>query len=113
MLEKFSSSHIKANYDIGNSISNGFNPKLEIATLKDYIFNVHIKDKIFHGNTVTLGKGDVDFNLFFSILSNINYNKDLIIQGAREDLDREEINPEETCSKYLSFVREYLSKVYN
>lgn len=113
LLKKFNCSHIKANYDIGNSISNGFDPTIEIITLKDYIFNVHVKDRIFHGNTVTLGQGDVDFDLFFSTLAKIDYRNDLIIQGAREDLDGSQINPEETCSKYLAFVREYLSKFHN
>jgi len=113
LLKKFNCSHIKANYDIGNSISNGFDPVLEITTLKDYIFNVHIKDRIFHGNTVALGHGDVDFDLFFSTLEKINYKNDLIIQGAREDLNGLQNKPEKTCSKYLAFVREYLSKFSN
>jgi|APSaa5957512535_1039671.scaffolds.fasta_scaffold00525_11 L-ribulose-5-phosphate 3-epimerase len=109
LLNKFNSSHIKANYDIGNSISNGFDPKLEISILKDHIFNIHIKDRIFHGNTVTLGKGDVDFDIFFTSLKKINYEKDLIIQGAREDLNREQSDPVKTCTKYLAFVKKYLS----
>lgn len=111
LLKKFNSNHVKANYDIGNSISNGFDPESEISILRDYIFNVHIKDRIFHGNTVTLGKGDVDFDVFFRSLSKINYKKDLIIQGAREDLDGERIEPEKTCTKYLIFVKKYLSSL--
>lgn len=113
LLEKFNCSHIKANYDIGNSISNGFDPTIEIITLKDYIFNVHIKDRIIHGKTITLGQGDVDFDLFFSTLSKIDYKNDLIIQGAREDLNGSCVDPEKTCSKYLVFVRKYLSKFSN
>jgi L-ribulose-5-phosphate 3-epimerase len=109
LLNKFNSAHIKANYDIGNSISNGFDPELEISILKDHIFNVHVKDRIFCGNTVTLGKGDVDFDVFFASLAKINYEKDLIIQGAREDLDGGQIKPEKTCAKYLDFVKKYLS----
>ncbi len=108
LLNKFNSPHIKANYDIGNSISNGFDPESEISMLKDHIFNVHVKDRIFHGNTVTLGKGDVDFDSFFASLAKINYKKDLIIQGAREDLNGEQIEPEKTCEKYLIFVKKYL-----
>ncbi len=108
LLNKFNSPHIKANYDIGNSISNGFDPETEISILKDHIFNVHIKDRIFHGNTVTLGKGDVNFDRFFASLAKINYKKDLIIQGAREDLNEEQIDPEKTCEKYLIFVKKYL-----
>ena len=113
LLEKFNCSHIKANYDIGNSISNGFDPIIEIITLKDYIFNVHIKDRIFHGSTITLGQGNVNFDLFFLTLSKIDYKNDLIIQGAREDLNGSQISPEKTCSKYITFVRKYLSKFPN
>jgi hexulose-6-phosphate isomerase len=109
LLNKFNSPYIKANYDIGNSISNGFNPESELSILKDYIFNVHIKDRIFHGNTVTLGKGDVDFDVFFASLAKINYEKDLIIQGAREDLEEAQVDPVKTCKKYLIFVKKYLS----
>ena len=111
LLKKFNSHNIKANYDIGNSISNGFDPESEISILKDYIYNVHVKDRIFHGNTITLGKGDVNFDLFFTSLSKINYNKDLIIQGAREDLNGDQIKPEKTCLKYLIFVKKYLSSL--
>lgn len=113
LLKKFNCSNIKANYDIGNSISNGFDPVIEITTLKDYIFNVHVKDRIVNGGTVTLGQGDVDFDLFFSTLLKINYKNDLIIQGAREDLSGTHVDPEKTCIKYLKFVREYLSKFSN
>jgi len=108
LLNKFNSPYIKANYDIGNSISNGFDPELEISILKDHIFNIHIKDRIFHGNTVTLGKGDVDFDVFFTSLAKINYEKDLIIQGAREDLEEVQVDPVKTCKKYLIFVKKYL-----
>lgn len=113
LLRKFNSSKIKANYDIGNSISNGFDPELEIKLLKDHIFNIHIKDRKIHGNTVSIGHGDVNFDAFFSILAKINYKHDLIIQGAREDLDGTKIEPEQTCSKYLTFVKEQLSKFDN
>jgi len=111
LLNKFNSPYIKANYDIGNSISNGFDPELEISILKDHIFNVHIKDRIFHGNTVTLGKGDVDFGVLFASLAKINYKKDLIIQGAREDLGEEQVDPVKTCTKYLVFVKKYISSL--
>ena len=110
LLNKFNSPYIKANYDIGNSISNGFNPELELTILKKHIFNVHVKDRIFQGNTVTLGKGDVNFDAFFRTLAKINYEKDLIIQGAREDLEDTRVDPVKTCKKYLIFVKEYLSK---
>lgn len=40
----------------------------------------------------------------------INYKGDLVIQGAREDLVDPTILPEATCSKYFTFVKQYLDK---
>mgnify|MGYP001284620852 CR=1 FL=1 len=102
--------NLKINYDIGNSISNGFKPELELNQLGSWIVNVHVKDRLLHGNTVSLGTGDVNFEQFFSLLSQINYSHDIIIQGAREDLYKNSVSPEETCSKYFKFVRQYLDK---
>ncbi|MDC1103686.1 sugar phosphate isomerase/epimerase [Nitrosopumilus sp.] len=106
----FDHPNIKINYDIGNSISLGYDPSLELSTLSEWIKNIHIKDRLYHSNTVPLGTGDVDFDLFFSNLSKIHYTKSLIIQGAREDLENNQISPEQTCSKYLNFVKHYVSK---
>ena len=102
--------NLKINYDIGNSISNGFNPELEINQLGSWIVNIHVKDRLLHGNTVSLGTGDVNFEQFFLLLQKIDYDHDIIIQGAREDLDNNSISPEETCRKYIKFVRQYLDK---
>ena len=95
-----------ANYDVGNSASLGYNITEEITTLNDLIENIHIKDRKLHGQTVPLGTGDVDFNLFFSLLKKINYSGELIIQGARES----NILCEDTAKKYLSFVEESVDK---
>ena len=56
-----------------------------------------------------LGSGDTDFEVFFSILNQIHYDGDLIIQGAREDLYQEN-DPNMTCIKYFNFVKNYLCK---
>lgn len=99
---------ITANYDIGNSTSLGFDPSIELTHIGKWIKNIHIKDRIKNGNTVSLGTGNVDFELFFSLLSKINYSNDLIIQGAREDLTSPVITPEVTCQKYFNFVKDSL-----
>ena len=75
-----------------------------------WIKNVHIKDRIKNGNTITLGNGNANFELFFSLISKIKYQNDLIIQGAREDLINSKISPELTCKKYFNFVKDYLIK---
>ena len=103
-------SNIKINYDIGNSASLGYDTFLELSTLAKWIKNIHIKDRLFNSHTVPLGTGSVNFELFFSTLSKIHYSESLIIQGAREDLENNQISPEQTCSKYLNFVKHYVSK---
>jgi len=113
LLLQFNHEYIAANYDIGNSTSNGFDIKTELETLFPWIANIHIKDRLLHGNTVPLGTGDVDFESFFLILSKLNYNEDFIIQGAREDLDYKKIDPKITCEKYLKFVLKYTDKYLN
>ena len=99
-----------ANYDIGNSTAKKYNTKLELKMLQPWLANIHIKDRKFNGYTVPLGQGDVNFDLFFSTLKKINYNGDLIIQGAREDLNDSTITSESTCKKYFTFVENYIKK---
>lgn len=110
LLEKFNHPLVRANYDIGNSTYKGYDPIEEIKNLKKFIVNIHIKDRILGGTTVTLGKGDVDFNSFFEMLSQIEYSGDLIIQGAREDLSESKKDHLQTCSEYLNFVRKFTEK---
>ncbi len=109
LLEKLDSPNIKANYDVGNSISKNFDPLIELEILKNWIINVHVKDRFVNGETVPLGSGDVNFKEFFQKLENIDYSGDLIIQGAREDLSGI-TTVENTCSKYLEFINRYLEK---
>jgi len=106
----FDHPNIKINYDIGNSVSLGYDPSLELSILSKWIKNIHIKDRLYNSHTVPLGEGDVNFELFFTTLSKIHYSESLIIQGAREDLENNQISPEQTCSKYLNFVKHYVSK---
>ncbi len=107
-LESFANKNIGANYDTGNSAALGFDPKEEIQSLKPWLTNIHIKDRLYNGPTVALGTGDTDFNLIFSMLAKIKYDGQLIIQGARED--EKMIEPQDTCKKYLDFVKKYTTK---
>ena len=110
LLEEFNHPNVVANYDIGNSISLGYDPSVELTTMSKWIKNIHVKDRLYNSGTVPLGSGSVDFELFFTLLSKINFSDSLIIQGAREDLVNHQISPEETCSKYLKFVKQCMSK---
>lgn len=110
LLTRFDHPNIKANYDTGNSASLGYDVEEELKVLGSWIANIHIKDRVYGGKTVPLGTGDVNFDSFFSILSQINFNGDLIIQGAREF--SHSIKPETTCTKYLNFVKQYVDKYF-
>lgn len=107
-LKAFNNPRIGANYDSGNSSGIGYNLYEEVTTLKDYIFNIHIKDRIYHGKTVQLGTGDADFESLFKGLSEIGYKHNFILQAAR-GIDGEE---EKDISSQMRFVREYVNK-YN
>ena len=61
--------HIKANYDIGNSASLGYDPIVELNAYGHKILNVHVKDRKLKGTTVPLGSGDANIKLVFSKLS--------------------------------------------
>ena len=63
LIEEFHPKKVFVNYDMGNSASLGYNPEIEIETLKNYIINVHIKDRLFKGSTVPLAKGSVNFDV--------------------------------------------------
>jgi len=110
LLIKFDHPKIMANYDVGNSTSNCYDISKELKVLKNWIINVHVKDRLKKGHTVPLGTGDTDFETFFSSLDKINYKGELIIQGAREDLTDNRISAEYTCKKYLTFVKQYVDK---
>jgi len=109
-LIKFDHPLIMANYDSGNSTALNYDLEEELKTLKKWIKNVHIKDRIVNGGTVPLGTGDTNFEKLFSTLSKINYSGDLIIQGARQN--ETEIEPKYTCQLYQKFVKQYVDKYY-
>ena len=103
-IKTFNSKNLYVNFDMGNSASKGFDPEKEIEILSKYIINVHIKDRIYKGNTVELGKGDVDFKKVFKMLKKIGYDDDLILQACREDINDENKNYLKTIKKYKNFT---------
>ena len=82
-IEKFPSESFGINYDIGNSASLGYNNQQEIEAYGDRIFNVHVKDRLLHGDTVPLGHGDADIPGAINELKAIGYDGNYVLQTAR------------------------------
>jgi hexulose-6-phosphate isomerase len=74
---------IRANYDIGNSASLGYDPQQELTLLGKYIGSVHVKDRVLGGGTVPLGEGEADFPTCFRLLAESGYGGSYILQAAR------------------------------
>jgi len=83
LLRRLPNPRVKINYDSGNSASLGYDPREEFDAYGDRIGSVHIKDRRRGGGTVPLGEGDADLPLVFSLLRQVNYRGDLILQVAR------------------------------
>ncbi|RKJ06162.1 sugar phosphate isomerase/epimerase [bacterium D16-54] len=107
-IEGFCNPRVGANYDSGNSSGIGYDLYEEVTTLRDHIFNIHIKDRVYQGTTVPLGTGSADFEQLFKGLSEIGYSHNFILQAARGDEGKEEDN----ISAQMKFVCEYIEK-YN
>lgn len=100
------SNRIFANYDSGNSSGLGYDHKTEIESLGEYIYNVHIKDRVLHGTTVALGTGSADFDAVFSSLKKVGYKDSILLQAAR-GTDGDEKN---NIRKQMKFVKDYCVK---
>ena len=109
LLENFKDFHVCANYDTGNSASLGYSVDDEITLLEPWLKNIHIKDRLYKGQTVPLGNGDANFESFFLQLSKIHYHGDLIIQGARNLFDTS-LSPMDISTHYFEFVNQYVDK---
>jgi len=95
------------NYDTGNSASMGYRPSKEFAFYGDRILNVHIKDRVYKGNTVSLGKGDTDFKTVFFLLKKYKYNGNLILQAARSENSQHC----EILEVYKDYVLDWMTEV--
>jgi len=105
-IKKFNPNLIGINYDTGNSASLGFDAKREISIYGKYINNVHIKDRVYRGKTVELGKGNTNFSVIFEKLKQIKYKGNFILQGARSQNKQDA----KILIKYRDFVIKFLKK---
>lgn len=103
-IESFGDERVGANYDSGNSSGIGYDVSEEIVTLGTHIFNIHIKDRVYQGTTVTLGTGSADFDTLFLKLKETGYHGSYILQAARGKEGEEE----ENIRKQVLFVKRYL-----
>ena len=92
----------RANYDMGNSASLGYDPKEELEAYGELVVTVHVKDRVLDGGTVPLGQGDTDFATCFSMLKARNYAGPFILQVARAG------NEIESAKKNILFVKKFL-----
>ncbi|TAJ51866.1 MAG: sugar phosphate isomerase/epimerase [Chitinophagaceae bacterium] len=83
LLKGISTKRIQLNYDTGNSAYWGFDTKYELSHYGDRIGNIHIKDCTPKDYSVMLGTGNVDFDLTFSMLKDLQYSGDFILQATR------------------------------
>ena len=103
-IDSFHVGRLGANYDSGNSSGIGYDLYEEVTTLGDRIFNIHIKDRVYHGPTVALGTGSANFQALFTGLREIGYKNHFILQAARG----EEGNEEENIKEQIDFVKKYI-----
>ena len=85
LLNEFNSKQVTVNYDTGNSASLGYEMLEEFKCYGQRITDIHIKDRELGGGSVLLGKGAVNFPLFFKILSTIDFKGPIIMQAFRDD----------------------------
>ena len=85
LLDKINSKYVTVNYDIGNSASLGYNPIDELDEYGDKVTDIHIKDRLFGGGSVILGKGDANFEVFFEKLKEFDYQGIYIMQAYRDN----------------------------
>ena len=71
------------NYDIGNSASLGYDYQLELNDYGSRVANVHVKDRLLHGSTVPLGKGNANIGGVIHLLEKRGYKGNYILQTAR------------------------------
>jgi hexulose-6-phosphate isomerase len=105
LLEKIDLDHVKANYDIGNSASLGYEPLEELENYGQKILNVHVKDRKLGSTTVPLGTGNADIRRVFEKLDEIGYTGGITMQAARGEDDVA------TAREQLMYTLEMMKKI--
>lgn len=83
LLKSVNSEFIKANFDMGNSASLGFDPNEELTLLAPFLGSVHVKDRVLGGGTVQLGTGNTDLETCFRLIKKTGFNRWFVLQVSR------------------------------
>ena len=83
LLDRAGHSHLKANYDIGNSASLGYDQGEELTILAPWLGSVHVKDRVKGGGTVPLLTGNADLPTCFRKIHDAGFSRWFILQVAR------------------------------
>ena len=83
IFESIDTKIFRINYDIGNSAYEGYDYLEEFDNYFNLIENIHVKDRLYKGETVPLGKGDGNILKVIGELKKRGYKKNLILQAAR------------------------------
>jgi len=75
---------VGVNFDMGNSVALGYSVKDEVLELGSSIYGVHIKDRKVGGSNVSLGHGDVNFDIALESLQKVAYSGPLILETFRD-----------------------------
>ena len=104
-IKKFNKNYFGINYDVGNSAANDYSIDDEFKYYGQYIYNIHVKDRIKNGNTIRLGKGNANFFKLFENLKKINFKENLILQTARSS-NNQHMKEIKINLKYLEKINE-------
>ena len=99
LLNSFTHGTIFVNYDSGNSASLGYNIIDEFNAYGSYICDIHIKDRLFAGPSVPLGKGSANLLRLIKLIEHYKLYCPLIFQTYRDH------NPLETFLYQLDYFQ--------
>lgn len=72
-------------FDIGNIFLKNKNPVTYFSKICKYVNHIHIKDRSKNGNNVKLGKGLINFKVFFKLLKKICLNCTITFETYRKN----------------------------
>ena len=106
-ISKLDNPQTKICFDMGNSVSLGFDCTEVLNKLHPFLGSVHVKDRLKNGGTVPLNEGSVDFLTVFSILNKIKFSGPISFQAHRD----KNSNNIELLQSYLMFINNIIGKV--